>query len=299
MTTSARGLEAAATWIAPPRTLQSRIWWFVRKKPLGAFGAAVLILLCVTAVFADSIAPFDANLSNTANRLKAPSATHLFGTDNLGRDVFSRVVYGARLSLTVSVSVTLIGSILGGAIGVVSAYGGTKLDNLIQRPVDVLLAFPQLILLLALVSALGSSVTTVVIALIIGVLPRLNRVVRSAALGINASPYVEAARSMGATHLRITMRHIAPNCLASWMVFAATLFGGVIVAEASLAFLGLGIPPPHPSWGRDLSAAQPRLAQAPWLAIFPGIAMSLVVFGANLLGDALRDILDPRLRGGK
>lgn len=283
--------------LPPVQTARGRVWRFVRRKPLGAAGAVLLMLLCVTAVFADVIAPYPPNETAVVSKLQAPSSAHLFGTDNLGRDVFSRVVFGARLSLAISLTVSISGSIIGGSIGIISAYLGGKVDSFIQRPFDVLQAFPLLILLLALVSALGSSLTTVMIALIIGVCPGQNRIVRSAALAAKAAPYVEAAQSLGASHLRIMVRYIAPNCMAPWMVVAASLFGGVIVAEASLAFLGLGIPPPFASWGRDLASAQARISQAPWMAIFPGVAMSMVVFGANLFGDAMRDVLDPRLRG--
>ena len=285
------------TLVLPRQTIGAKVGRFIRRKPLGAIGALLLLLLIFTAIFAEQLTTYGPNDTDVVNKLRGPSVSHYFGTDNLGRDVFSRVVFGARLSLAVSLTVSIAGSLIGGSIGIISAYLGGKLDAWIQRPFDILQAFPLLILLLALVSALGSSLTTVVIALTIGVCPGQNRIVRSAALAAKAAPYVEAAHSLGASHLRIMIRHIAPNCIAPWMVVAASLFGGVIVAEASLAFLGMGIPPPFASWGRDLAAAQARVAQAPWLAIFPGVAMSIVVFGANLFGDAMRDVLDPRLRG--
>lgn len=290
-------LEEIHSLVLPRQTVGAKVLRFMRRKPLGAAGAFLLLLLIFTAIFAEQLTAFGPNDTDVVNKLKAPSAVHYFGTDNLGRDVFSRVVFGARLSLAVSLTVSFAGSLIGGSIGVISAYVGGKVDSAIQRPFDILQAFPLLILLLALVSALGSSLTTVMIALTIGVCPGQNRIVRSAALAAKSAPYVEAAHSLGAGHLRIMLRYIAPNCIAPWMVVAASLFGGVIVAEASLAFLGLGIPPPFASWGRDLASAQPRVSQAPWLAIFPGVAMSMVVFGANLFGDAMRDVLDPRLRG--
>ena len=255
--------------------------------------------MVIVAVFANLIAPYPPNQSEALNALAEPSMTHLFGTDWLGRDVFSRVVYGARLSVLISVTVTLSGSLIGGSIGIIGATIGGKFDNVTQRIFDVMLAFPGLLLLLAVVSALGPSVVTVVVALTIGVIPRMNRILRSAALTLKGADYVEASAALGATRMRVMFRHIAPNTMAPWIIVAATLFGQVIVSEASLAFLGLGIPPPAPSWGRALAASQTRFIQAPWLAIFPGIAMSVVVFGANLLGDALRDVLDPRLRGTK
>jgi len=290
-------LEEVHALVLPRQTFGTKLMRFIQRKPLGAAGAVLLLLMIFTAVFAEAITSFGPNDTDVVSKLQGPSTLHYFGTDNLGRDVFSRVVFGARLSLAVSLTVSIAGSVLGGSIGIISAYVGGKWDSAIQRPFDILQAFPLLILLLALVSALGSSLTTVLIALTIGVSPGQNRIVRSAALAAKSAPYVEAAHSLGAGHMRIMLRYIAPNCIAPWMVVAASLFGGVIVAEASLAFLGLGIPPPLPSWGRDLAAAQPRVSQAPWMAIFPGVAMSMVVFGANLFGDAMRDVLDPRLRG--
>jgi peptide/nickel transport system permease protein len=196
----------------------------------------------------------------------------------------------------ISITATLSGSLLGGLIGLFSAYSGSRTDMAIQRVADVLLAFPNLILLLALVSALGPSLATVIVALAIGNVPRVNRLVRSAALTVKETTYIEAARSIGAGDLRIMLTHLGPNCLAPWFIYTATLFGQIILAEATLSFLGLGVPPPNPSWGSDLTAAQRYFLQSPWMALWPGIAMSAIVFGANLLGDALRDALDPKLR---
>lgn len=270
---------------------------FARTKPLGALGGLVVLVMLLAAIFAQLLAPFDPDETKILDKFQAPSATHPLGTDNLGRDIYSRVIFGARLSLLVAVSATVAGSLLGGLVGLFSAYSGRSVDIGIQRVADVMLAFPNLILLLALVAALGPSVPTVIVALAVGTVPRVNRLVRSVALTVKELTYVEAARALGASQSRIIARHLAPNCVAPWLIFSATLFGQLVLAEATLAFLGLGVPPPTASWGRDLTAAQRYFLQSPWMAIWPGVAMSLVVFGANLLGDSLRDTLDPKLRG--
>lgn len=274
-----------------------RIAWFVRKKPLGAVGLLVILAFVTSAAFSDALAPHDPNHTDIVNKLQAPSPINLLGTDNLGRDILSRIMFGARLSLTVALSATFVGTVAGGSIGLLSALSGGRLDLYVQRIADALMAFPNLILLLALVAALGPSYLTVIAALAVGIAPGTNRIVRSVALSIKQANYIEAAEAIGASRLRILFLHLAPNCLAPWLIYASTVFGGVIVAEATLAFLGLGVPPPEPSWGRDLTAAQNYFLQSPWVAIWPGVALSLVVFSANLLGDALRDVLDPKFRG--
>ncbi|MCC7368531.1 MAG: ABC transporter permease [Chloroflexi bacterium] len=270
---------------------------FARSRPLGVIGGAVILILIVAAVFAPIISPYDPNDTAILAKLQAPSWEHPFGTDNLGRDILSRVIYGARQSLMISIAATLAGSLVGGLIGLCSAFSSTRVDMLIQRVADVMLAFPNLILLLALVAALGPSLPTIVVALAIGNVPRVNRLVRSAALTIKSTTYIEAAQAIGCGSPRIILWHLAPNCLAPWFIYTATLFGQVILAEATLSFLGLGVPPPNPSWGSDLTAAQRYFLQSPWMALWPGVAMSAIVFGANLLGDSLRDALDPKLRG--
>lgn len=293
MTTTATTTMAFERVVSKQR---NSLWRFARRKPLGAAGAAVVIIMIVLAIFASVLAPENPNQTDILNKLSAPSSAHLLGTDNLGRDILSRVIYGARLSLLVGIGATLLGSAIGGVIGLVSAYAGGRIDDLVQRIVDALLGFPSLILLLALVAALGPSLITVIVALAVGNSPRVSRLVRSEALSVKEAAYIEAERAIGAGHARIIFRHLAPNCLATWLIYSATLFGGMILAEATLAFLGLGVPPPTPSWGRDLNDAQTYFLQSPWMAIWPGVAMSLVVFGVNLLGDALRDVLDPRLQ---
>jgi ABC-type dipeptide/oligopeptide/nickel transport system permease subunit len=289
-------LEERAALPIHSQVRRSALWRFVVTKPLGALGGLVILVLVISAITAPIIWPVDPNETRILEKLQAPTLAHPFGTDNLGRDILSRVLYGARLSLLISIVATLSGSFVGGVIGLFSAYSSSRVDMTIQRIADVLLAFPNLILLMALVAALGPSLSTVIIALAAGNVPRVNRLVRSAALSIKETTYIEAARSIGATDVRIIAAHLGPNCLAPWFIYTATLFGQIILAEATLSFLGLGVPPPNPSWGSDLTAAQRYFLQSPWMAIWPGIAMSAVVFGANLLGDALRDALDPKLR---
>lgn len=271
---------------------------FARQYPLGAVGAFLILVLAVLAAFAPVIATQDPFALNSRERRKEPSAEHFFGTDELGRDIFSRIVYGSRISLQVGFISVSLGVTVGALIGLVGAYFGGSVDFWLQRLVDALFAFPTIILALTIVAVLGASTTNVIVAVGIVSIPRIARVVRSSALSVMAQPYIEAARSMGSGHQRIVLRHILPNVGAPIIVVATAGFGGAILSEASLSFLGVGTPPPNPSWGIMLSgAAQQFIRVAPWMAIFPGIAISLAVFGFNLFGDSLRDALDPRLRG--
>jgi peptide/nickel transport system permease protein len=283
----------------PARALRGA-WRFARRKPFGAFGAAIILGLVLVALFAPVLAAYDPEASGRGARLLSPRWTHWMGTDNIGRDLFSRVVYGARVSLYVGIAASALGIGLGLAFGLLSGYAGGWLDNLIQRVMDVVLAFPGLILALGLVAMLGPSLRNVLIAISVGAIPNASRVVRGVVLGVKEEDYVTAARLLGATHPRIVLRHILPNTLAPVIVLASVGFGTAIIAEASLSFLGLGIPPPTPSWGAMLSGPSRRfMTTAPWMAVFPGLAISLVIFGVNMFGDALRDVLDPRLRGGR
>ena len=270
---------------------------FARRYPLGAVGGGLIAVLVLVAVFAPLIATHDRYAIGSRTRLKAPSSEHYFGTDELGRDIFSRIVYGARISLKVGFVAVGIGALLGALVGLACAYFGGAVDFWLQRLVDALFAFPTIILALTIVAVLGPSTTNVIIAVGIVSIPRISRVVRASALAVMAQPYIEAARSIGSSHTRIVLRHILPNVFAPIIVMATAGFGGAILSEAALSFLGVGTPPPEPSWGIMLSgAAQQFIRVAPWMAIFPGIAISLAVFGFNLFGDALRDALDPRLR---
>ena len=271
---------------------------FVRKKPLGAAGGALMLLMLITALFAEVLQTHDPIATNAAYTLGRPNLAHLLGTDHLGRDIYSRIVHGARVSLVVGVASTLLGSVLGGIIGLLSGYIGGKTDLVTQRVLDILQGLPLLVLALVMSAALGPSVQNVVIAISIPIIPRAARVIRSSVLSIREMQYVEAARSLGVQHLRIAFRHILPNTIGPFIVLCTAQLGSAILVEATLSYLGLGVPEPYPSWGRMLSVSAAEYAQkAPHLVLFPGIAISLAVFGSNLLGDALRDTLDPRLRG--
>jgi peptide/nickel transport system permease protein len=272
--------------------------WQARRKPLGAVAALILLVLVVTAICAPLLAPHDPYKQSFRARLQPPSQQYLLGTDTIGRDLLSRIIYGARISLGIGLVATCIGTLFGTLIGLVSGFWGGKFDLLLQRVVDCLLSFPTLILALAIVAVLGSSITNVVLAIAIVQTPRVSRIVRGNALIVKEEAYIEAARAIGCRSWRILLRYMLPNVMAPIVVVASINLGNAIVIEAALGFLGLGTPPPIPSWGEMLSGAGKQyMVYAPWLAIFPGVAISLAVLGFNLLGDALRDILDPRLRG--
>ncbi len=282
---------------------KSRAWRaigsFARRQPLGAIGAIVAIVLILVAIFAPLIATHDPRETNVGEFKFAGPGTELWlGGDQLGRDVFSRLVYGARISLLVGILSVVFGVTGGFAIGIVSAYFGGKTDLYVQRVMDAMIAFPALILALAIMAVLGPSIQNVIIALTVVFVPGAARTVRAEALRIKEMDYVLAARSVGAADWRIMLRHIAPNCFAMYIVLATISLGWAIIVEASLSFLGAGIPPDVPSWGGMLSGATQQYVEVgPWLAVFPGLAIAIVVFAWNLLGDALRDVLDPRLRG--
>ena len=267
------------------------------RHPLGAIGAVIMAVFVFAAVFAPVITGYDPLTTDAAVSLARPGAAHWLGCDFMGRDVYSRIVYGARISLAVGIGSTLLGSVLGILIGLPSGYLGGWVDLLAQRLVDILQALPLLVLALVMAAALGPSLENVIIAIAIPLIPYVARVVRSNTLVLRELPFVEAAKAVGMSELRIAVRHVLPNTMAPLIVLATAQLGSAILTEASLSFLGLGIPEPYPSWGRMLSeSAAEYVRTAPWLVIFPGIAISLVVFGTNLLGDALRDLLDPRLR---
>jgi peptide/nickel transport system permease protein len=271
---------------------------FVRRKPLGALGALIVLALLVMAGFAEWIAPYAYDQQISGARLKPPGREFLLGTDNVSRDIFSRIVYGARVSVTVGFVTVLLGNLIAAAIGITSGYFRGRYDILVQRLVDAWQSFPYLIIILSLLAVLGPGMLNVILALSILVAAAASRVIRGATLSVVEHPYIEAARAMGAGHLRVILRHILPNVTATIVVVATIGLGGVILAESALSFLGFGIPPPHPSWGSMLSGSgRTYMYNAPWIAIWPGVAISMVVFGFNMLGDALRDILDPRLRG--
>jgi peptide/nickel transport system permease protein len=252
--------------------------------------------MVLVALVSPWITPYDPLSTDVINRLQGPSWAHLLGTDEVGRDVLSRVIYGARISAIVGIGATLVGTTVGALIGVISGYVGGKWDMAIQRIMDIIMAFPGLVLSIAIMAVLGPSINNVILAISIPSIPRANRVVRSVAVSVRGFPFVEAAKAVGCKPTRIIFRHVIPNTLASYLIVATSMLGAAILIEASLSFLGLGVPPPHPSWGRSLSEAMQYMYKAPWLSIFPGLAISIIVFAVNMFGDALRDVWDPRLK---
>jgi peptide/nickel transport system permease protein len=288
----------ASATLAPKLTIAEEVSKFVRTKPLGAAGALIILGMLVLALFAELLAPYDPYHSDYGAQFARPSAEHWFGTDEFGRDVLSRIMYGARIALFVGFVASFTGCTIGALLGVISAYWGGRVDLLLERFMDMLLAFPQLILALAIASILGPAVQNVVIAISIPIIPRAARVVRSTALSVKENVYVEAVNALGAGHSRVVLRHIVPNVVAPYIIMLTATLGSAILAEAALSYLGLGAAEPTPSWGLMLSGSALSYAEkAPWIPIFPGIAISLGVFGFNLFGDSLRDALDPKLRG--
>jgi peptide/nickel transport system permease protein len=275
----------------------SKLRYYMAAHPLGLVGAIIMAVFVFAALFAGVIAPYDPIRTNSAITLLAPGHGHVFGADQMGRDIYSRIIYGARISLAVGLGSTALGCFFGIVLGLASGYIGGWVDLVIQRIVDVLQAVPLLVLALVMAAALGPALDNTIVAIAIPLVPYTARVIRSNTLTLREQPFVEAARAVGMSEFRIAMRHVLPNTVAPLIVIATAQLGAAILTEASLSFLGLGVPEPHPSWGRMLSeSAAEYVRTAPWLVIFPGMAISLAVFGTNLFGDALRDILDPRLR---
>ncbi|HEV8439466.1 MAG TPA: ABC transporter permease [Methylomirabilota bacterium] len=271
---------------------------FCRKKPLGGFGAVIVLVMLGMAVGAEWIAHYPYDQSIAGARMRPPGAQFWMGTDNLSRDMWSRVVYGARISVTVGFATIALGTLVAAAVGVSSAYIGGTYDMVTQRVVDAWMSFPYLIIILSIMAVLGPGLLNLILALSILIAASSARVIRGSALSVMQNPYMEAARAMGAGHLRIVGRYVLPNVMATIIIVATIGLGAVILAESSLSFLGFGVPPPYPSWGAMLSGSgRSYMYRAPWMAFWPGLAISLAVFGFNMLGDALRDVLDPRLRG--
>jgi len=276
------------------------LWLVMKRKPLGMASAALLLLLVLTAIFANLLAPYDPLLAQPEIRLAAPSWAHPFGTDDIGRDVLSRVIFGSRISLWVGLLAVGIGTLVGTIIGLVSGYWEGRLDLVLQRLVDAVMTIPGLILALAIVSVLKPNTTNAMLAIAVVIIPGNARIVRGAVLAAKQNRFVEAAQAIGCRDYRIIVTHILPNVTAPILIIASIWFGNAILIEAALSFLGVGTQPPTPSWGLMLSSTgRAFMEQAPWLAIFPGLAISLSVFGFNLFGDTLRDAWDPRLRGNR
>jgi peptide/nickel transport system permease protein len=283
-------MEPRAGWIAAALD-------FCRRRALGAAGAGVVVLMMLVAVSATLIAPYDPLTVDFAGMLARPSAAHWLGTDAFGRDVLSRLIYGSRTALLVGFGAAFIGATAGAVLGVGSAYFGGRIDLYLQRLMDVFISFPLIILALAMVAILGNSLPNVTTAITIPMIPRCALVIRSSALSVREMPYVDAARAAGFSHGRIIFRHMLPNVMAPYLIMLTAFLGQAILLEASLSFLGLGVQEPIAAWGLMLRGAAVDFAEtAPWMAIFPGLAISLAVFAFNLFGDSLRDALDPKLR---
>jgi peptide/nickel transport system permease protein len=271
--------------------------YFCRRYPLGAAGGAIVLVFVLAALFANVIETHDPLSTNARASLAAPDAEYVLGADMMGRDMYSRIIHGARISLIVGLSSTALGGIIGIVIGLMSGYLMGWFDLIMQRLIDIMQALPLLVLAIVMAAVLGPSLENTIIAISIPLIPNVARVVRSSTLSLREMPFVEAARAGGMSEWRVAIRHVLPNTLAPLIVLGTAQLGSAILVEASLSFLGLGVPEPHPSWGRMLSeSAAEYVRQAPWLVIFPGLAISGAVFGTNLLGDALRDMLDPRQR---
>ncbi len=276
----------------------STIWRFAQRKPLGAFGISLVLIATALSLAAPIVAPYDPWETRFAHGLEAPNRDFWFGTDVLGRDVLSRVLYGGKVSIYVGLVTMLLSGLGGVALGVTSGYIGGQFDLIVQRVVDSIIAFPSLILALALIAALDPGVTNIILAIAIVQTPRMTRVIRSSVLSIRETPYVDAARTIGSTHVRIMLRHVTPNTFAPLMIVATSSIGSIIITEASLSFLGIGVPFTTISWGGMLGGdTRQFVSSAVWMALAPGFALSAVVFGLNMFGDALRDVLDPKLRG--
>jgi peptide/nickel transport system permease protein len=271
---------------------------FVLWSPLTTVATVLLVIPIVLAILAPWIAPYDPTLNQYQRLVQEPSAEHIMGTDKLGRDVFSRLLYGARISLFVAVSAVFLGEALGFVLGIATAYAGGRFDLITQRLVDVLMSFPTLILAMLLMAGLGAGVATVIIAIAVTRIPGSSRIIRSVGLSIKEMNYVEAARVVGASHWRIMLRHIAPQCVAPLLVVFSLNLGAAIFAEAALSYLGVGVPPPTPSLGNMLGEQNAQSFKPPWwLVVYPGLAITLIILAVNLVGDGLRDFFDPRLKG--
>jgi peptide/nickel transport system permease protein len=279
------------------RTFLQNAAIFCRRQPLGTFGLVLCVIMLVAGLGAEILSPYAPTANDFSAMTEPPSWEHLLGTDQFGRDLLSRIIYGARTALIVGFSCAIFGGFAGLVLGVGSAYFGGRLDMWLQRVFDVLMAFPLIIMALAVVAIFGTGVHNVIVAITIPLVPRCARVVRASALSIREIPYVDAARACGFGHTRIIMRHMVPNVMAPFLILITAFVGQAILAEASLSYLGLGVQEPVPAWGLMLQGgAEEYASTAPWIAVFPGLAIALTVFGISLFGDALRDVLDPKMR---
>ena len=298
---SATDPTTAAAATAEPSALARTGQWlrrFARRSPISAFWGVVAVLILLVAVFADLIAPLDPLQANFRMMSKPPNDVAWFGTDQVGRDVLSRVIHGSQTSLMVAFAAVLLGTTVGALWGLACGYFGGRFDLISQRIIEFMQSFPDLILAMAIAMALGAGTWTVILAIAITRIPFGGRVIRSVVLSVKEMPFVEAARGLGASHARLMFRHILPQCIAPYLILATAHLGVAIIIEASLGFLGVGIPPPTPTWGNMLAdSLNAGLVPPWWLVLFPGLAITLTVLAFNLLGDGIRDMLDPRLRG--
>jgi peptide/nickel transport system permease protein len=291
-----------AAVLETPSRPRGAIMEFVRQQPLGTVSFVIIVAMMFAGIFSEFVAPYDPLDIDFASILSPPSLDHWCGTDAYGRDICSRLIYGSRTALVIGFTSSFIGSSIGAILGIASAYFGGRIDDWIQRVMDVLLAFPIIVLALVVVAAFGRLLVAgldfnLIIAIAIPILPRVERIVRAAALSVRVMPYVDAARAAGYSHTRIIFRHMAPNVVAPYLIMLTAFIAQAILAEASLSFLGLGVQEPTAAWGLMLSGnAADFYRQAPWLILFPGAAISLAVFAFNLFGDSLRDFLDPRFK---
>lgn len=279
------------------KSWSSQLIDLIRRQPLASAGGLVVLIMIFATIFANFLTPYDPEEASWVNQLTPPSAEFWLGTDAFGRDILTRIIYGARTALFVGFTAAFVGATGGLILGVASAYFGGRFDIICQRLVDIVMAFPLIVLALAVVATLGASTVNVIIAITIPFIPQCARVVRSSALAIREIPYVDAARALGYSHMRIIMKHMIPNVMAPYLIMLTTFVGQAILLEASLSYLGMGVQEPTPAWGLMLQGGAEEFAEsAPWVPIFPGLAITLAVFGFNLFGDGLRDVLDPRLR---
>jgi peptide/nickel transport system permease protein len=281
----------------PRRGVTASTLRFLRRQPVGAIGIVIVAVFGLAGLLADWVAPYNPTANDFAAMTEAPSWAHWLGTDQLGRDILSRILFGARTAYIVGLTSAIVGGFSGLVLGVGSAYFGGRIDLFLQRVLDIVMSFPLIIMALAVVSIFGTGVHNVIVAITIPLIPRCSRVVRSSALAIREVPYVDAARALGYSHSRIILNHMVPNVVAPFLIMLTSFVGQAILAEASLSYLGLGVQEPVAAWGLMLQGgAEEYASTAPWIAVFPGLAIMLTVFGINLFGDALRDVLDPKLR---
>lgn len=277
-------------------SMLKQTWDGLKKNKLAMFGLFLIVILILTALFADAIAPYGVDDQDLLRKFKAPSSDHFFGTDEFGRDIFSRIVYGSRYSLMIGAVAASLSAAIGMLIGSAAGFYGGKADNILMRMIDIMMAIPSTLLGISIVAALGNGIRNVIIAVAIGAVPSYARIVRASILSVKEQEYIEAARSIGASDVRIIMHHILPNCLAPIIVQITMSVAKAILEASALSFIGLGVQPPSAEWGAMLSAGRAYIRKAWWIVTFPGLAIAMIIFGLNLFGDGLRDALDPKLK---